>query len=146
MNKSLFLCPYCPHCWINLKPKIKYQQRESPVHSNNCHFHAVLSPRGGNWNTNYTFMKTMILMKVTIFPLVFRYGLFRNGFHHTDEKSIFSKKHFVYIKSKLKLEDKTSQELGNCPMGQREALLKERLYWKEGFIERKALLKERLLK
>jgi len=23
---------------------------------------------------------------------------------------------------------KTSQELGNCPMGQREALLKERLY------------------
>ena len=39
---------------------------------------------------------------------------------------------------------KTSQELGNCPMGQREALLKERLYWKEGFIERKALLKERL--
>ena len=99
MNKSLFLCPYCPHCWINLKPKIKYQQRESPVHSNNCHFHAVLSPRGGNWNTNYTFMKTMILMKVTIFPLVFRYGLFRNGFHHTDEKSIFWKKALcVYFK------------------------------------------------
>ena len=38
--------------------------------------------------------------------------------------------------------DKTSQELGNCPMGQREALFKERLYWKkrlhwnEGFIEK----------
>ena len=26
--------------------------------------------------------------------------------------------------------NKTSQELGICPMGQREALLKERLYWK----------------
>ena len=25
-------------------------------------------------------------------------------------------------------EKETSQELGNCPMGQREALLKERLY------------------
>ena len=41
---------------------------------------------------------------------------------------------------------KTSQELGNCPMGQREALLKERLYWKKGFFERKALLKKRLFK
>ena len=29
-------------------------------------------------------------------------------------------------------------------MGQSEALLKERLYWKKGFIERKALLKEKL--
>ena len=38
--------------------------------------------------------------------------------------------------------NKTSQELGNCPMGQREALLKERFYWKKGFIEKKALLKE----
>ena len=27
-----------------------------------------------------------------------------------------------------KTDKKTSQELGNCPMGQREALLKERLY------------------
>ena len=26
------------------------------------------------------------------------------------------------------LKDKTSQELGNCPMGQKGALLKERLY------------------
>ena len=26
---------------------------------------------------------------------------------------------------------KTSQELGHCPMGQREALLKERLFFKE---------------
>ena len=39
---------------------------------------------------------------------------------------------------------KTSQELGNCPMGQSEALLKEKLYWKKGSIERKALLKERV--
>ena len=38
---------------------------------------------------------------------------------------------------------KTSQELGNCPLGQREALLKERIYWKKGFIERKALLKKK---
>ena len=28
-------------------------------------------------------------------------------------------------------------------MGQREALLKERIYWKKGFIERKALLKKK---
>ena len=39
---------------------------------------------------------------------------------------------------------KTSQELGNCPMGQSEPLLKEKLYWKKGSIERKALLKERV--
>ena len=44
-------------------------------------------------------------MKVTIFPLVFRYVI-KNGFHHTVEKRFFSKKHFVYIFSKLKLEDK----------------------------------------
>ena len=37
---------------------------------------------------------------------------------------------------------KTSQELGNCPMGQIEALLKERIYWKKGFFGRKAWLKE----
>ena len=30
---------------------------------------------------------------------------------------------------------KTSQELGNCPMGQREALLRERINLKKGFIE-----------
>ena len=35
-------------------------------------------------------------------------------------------------------EEETSQELRNCPMG------KEMLYWKKGFIEKKALLKERL--
>ena len=35
----------------------------------------------------------------------------------------------------------TSQELRNCPMGKerligRKALLKERLYWKKGFVEK----------
>ena len=36
----------------------------------------------------------------------------------------------VHLKEKAKKEktNKTSQELGNCPMGQSEALLKERLY------------------
>ena len=33
------------------------------------------------------------------------------------------------------IKKKTSQDLGNCPMGQREALLKERINWKKGFIE-----------
>ena len=56
---------YSVQCWINVNPKIKYQQRESPLQSNNCHFHAVLSSRGGDWNTNYAFMKTM---RVTTFP------------------------------------------------------------------------------
>ena len=36
---------------------------------------------------------------------------------------------------KASLSFKTSQELGNCPIGQREALLKDRIYWKKGFIK-----------
>ena len=35
--------------------------------------------------------------------------------------------------------NKTSQELGNCPMGQREAFLKERIYWKKSFIEEETI-------
>ena len=49
-----------------------------------------------------------------------------------------------FIPSALDAIPKTSQELGNCPMGQRDTLWKERLYWKKGFIERKILFKEML--
>ena len=35
--------------------------------------------------------------------------------------------HNMY-KDKIMINKETSQELGNCPMGKREALLKERLY------------------
>ena len=48
----------------------------------------------------------------------------------------------IYIIEIPQQQIKTSQELGNCPMGQREALLKERLYWRKGFIERTAFLKK----
>ena len=50
---------------------------------------------------------------------------------------------FIVMMTKLREEVQTSQELRNCPLGQRKALLKEKLYWKKGFFDIKALLKER---
>ena len=72
--------------------------------------------------------------------LVSCFGLSANLIHSTFPLIILKHTKFEEDKLFCQLLYINIARIAKLPYGQRTALLKERLYWKKGFIERKALL------